>query len=140
MALTGLPFLIVLTGAAIVVVALTMALWNRWPRWWANPLRLLSLLLVMLCGIGLAADMVNRDFDFYSSFGDLLGQVSTNGPAVALPVQDYGTQNAASRVVRVQLVGARSHLNRYALVYLPAAYFQRSQARRRFPVIELFHG
>lgn len=27
-----------------------------------------------------------------------------------------------------------------ALVYLPAAYFQPSQAKRRFPVIELFHG
>jgi S-formylglutathione hydrolase FrmB len=26
------------------------------------------------------------------------------------------------------------------LVYLPAAYFQPSQAQRRFPVIELFHG
>ena len=140
MALTGLPFLIMLAGAAAVVVALTMALWNRWPRWWANPLRLLSLLLVMLLGIGLAADMVNRNFDFYSSFGDLFGHVSATGPAVALPVQDFGTQNRASRVVRVQLAGARSHLNRYALVYLPAAYFQRSQARRRFPVSELFHG
>src|SRR4029450_13972652 len=44
------------------------------------------------------------------------------------------------RIVRVQLNGARSGVTREGLVYLPAAYFQPSQAKRRFPVLELFHG
>jgi S-formylglutathione hydrolase FrmB len=142
LALTGLPFLVVLAGAAAAVVALTMLLWNRWPRWWAYPLRLLCLLLVMLAGTGLAADMANRSFDFYTSFSDLLGQAASGqrGPAVAEPVQDWGLQDGARRVIRVRLDGARSGLSREALVYLPAAYFQPSQASRRFPVIELFHG
>lgn len=140
MALTGLPFLVVLVGAAAAVVALTMLLWNRWPRWWAFPMRLLCLLLVMLVGTGLAGDMVNRSYDFYTSFNDLLGHASGPGPAVPEPVQDWGVQNGTRRVLRVRLDGARSHLSRDALVYLPAAYFQPSQAGRRFPVIELFHG
>jgi hypothetical protein len=86
LALTGLPFLAVLVGAAAAVVALTMLLWNRWPRWWAPPMRLLCLLLVMLAGTGLAGDMINRSYDFYTSFGDLLGHASGPGPAAPEPV------------------------------------------------------
>jgi hypothetical protein len=68
---------------------------------------LLCLLLVMLAGTGLAADMVNRSFDFYTSFSDLLGHAASGqrGPAVAEPVQDWGLQNGARRVVRVRLDG-----------------------------------
>lgn len=141
MALTGLPFLVVLVGSAIAVVALTMLLWNRWPRWWAFPMRLLCLVLVMLVGTGVAGDLLNRSFDFYSSFNDLLGNAgSGRGRAIAEPVQDFGPQSGTPRVIRVLLKGARSHLSREALIYLPAAYFKPSQADRRFPVIELFHG
>ena len=141
MALTGLPFLLVLVGSAVAVIALTMLLWNWWPRWWAFPMRLLCLLLVMLLGTGVAGDMVNRSFDFYSSFNDLLGNAGAGrGRAIAEPVQDFGSQSGTPRVIRVRLNGAHSHLSREALVYLPEAYFQPSQAGRRFPVIELFHG
>jgi S-formylglutathione hydrolase FrmB len=141
LALTGLPFLLVLAGSAVAVIALTMLLWNRWPGWSAFPLRLLSLLLVMLVGTAVAGDMVNRSFDFYSSFNDLLGNAGAGrGRAIAEPVQDFGAQSGTRRVIRVRLNGARSHLSREALFYLPAAYFQPSQAGRRFPVIELFHG
>ena len=43
--------------------------------------------------------------------------------------------NARGRVIEVLLDGARSGVRRHALVYLPAAYFERSQVGRRFPVI-----
>jgi enterochelin esterase-like enzyme len=151
MALTGLPFLVVLIVAAAGLIGATMLLWNRW-RWpWAVPIRLVCLLLMMVAGAALAGDLVNRDYGFYSSFNDLLGRVpvqgtivSTVGPSGLDSAQGwhalYRPGHGRGRVVEVRLDGARSGVRRYALVYLPAAYFQPSQARRRFPVIELFHG
>src|SRR5207245_1545268 len=60
MTLTSLGFLIVLAAVAAVWVAATMLLWNRWPRLLRAPLRLLSLLLVMLMAVVVAADEANR--------------------------------------------------------------------------------
>jgi S-formylglutathione hydrolase FrmB len=141
MTLIGLPFLVVLIVVAVTVVSATMLLWNRWPRWWALPMRLLSLLLVMASGVVVAADLVNRSYGFYSSLDDLLGRtpVQLIVAARAAPDLDVATSEKG-RIVQVQLGGARSGVTREALVYLPAAYFQPSQARRRFPVLELFHG
>jgi S-formylglutathione hydrolase FrmB len=109
----------------------------------------------------LAADIVNRDYGFYSSFNDLLGSVPVQGTVVSTagpsgvdagtgrhpfyrsgdvwPTGDRGDASRG-RVIQVRLDGSRSGVRRDALVYLPAAYFQSSQPRRRFPVIELFHG
>jgi hypothetical protein len=141
MTLTGLPFLFVLIAVAAALVAATMLLWNRWPPWWAFPMRLLCLLLVMASGVAVTADVVNRSYGFYSSLDDLLGRGPAHVIVASGPVPDLRV--AASdkgRVVHVWLSGARAGVTREALVYLPAAYFQRSQARRRFPVLELFHG
>jgi enterochelin esterase-like enzyme len=101
----------------------------------------LCLLCVMAAGAMLAADVVNRTYGFYTSLDDLLGRVPAQVGIVAGPVLDGGVaETAEGRVIQVRLDGARAGVSRDALVYLPAAYFQRSQARRRFPVIELFHG
>jgi enterochelin esterase-like enzyme len=141
MTLIGLPFLVVLIAVAATVVAATMVLWNWWPRWWAVPMRLLCLLLVMACGAALVADVVNRSYGFYSSLDDLLGRAPAPVIVAARPVPDLRVaESAKGRVVQVRLSGARAGVTREALVYLPAAYFQPSQARRRFPVLELFHG
>jgi enterochelin esterase-like enzyme len=131
MALTGLPFLILLIAATATLMGATMLLWNRWPWPWVVPMRPLCLLLLMAVGVVLAADIVAADRP--------AGRGALYWPGAAGPVhgEDGGGHG---RVVRVQLDGARSGVRRAALVYLPAAYFQPSQARRRFPVIELFHG
>jgi enterochelin esterase-like enzyme len=141
MTLTGLPFLFLLIAVATTLMAVAMLLWNRWPRWWAYPMRLLCLLSVMTAGAVLAADVVNRTYGFYSSLDDLLGRVPANVGIIAGPVHGLRVaESAEGRVIRVRLGGARARVSRDALVYLPAAYFQPSQARRRFPVVELFHG
>jgi enterochelin esterase-like enzyme len=141
MTLTALPFLFLLIGVATALVAVTMLLWNRWAGWWMPPVRLLCLLCVMAVGAVLAADVVNRSYGFYSSLDDLLGRVPANVRGIAGAVPDLRVAaNEHGRVIRVRLGGARAGISRDALVYLPAAYFQPSQARRRFPVIELFHG
>ena len=61
MTLIGLPFLFVLIAVAGTLVAATMLLWNQWPRWWAVPMRLLCLLLVMASGVALAAGIAIAD-------------------------------------------------------------------------------
>jgi S-formylglutathione hydrolase FrmB len=161
MALTGLPFLAVLIAAAAALMGATILLWNRWPWPWVIPMRPLCLLLLMAAGAILAGDIINRDYGFYTSLDDLLGHESVRGTIVTAegPSAANGTESwraldrsggagpvrgvdgrGHGRVVRVRLDGTRSGVRRVALVYLPAAYFQPSQARRRFPVIELFHG
>jgi S-formylglutathione hydrolase FrmB len=152
MTLTGLPFLVVLAVAAAALMGATMLLWNRWPWPWAVPMRPLCLLLLMVAGVVVAADVVNRDYDFYTSFNDLLGRepgrgtiITAEGRSAERGIGGLGSLERPGdappgRVVRVELNGAHSGVSRPALVYLPAAYFQPSGARRRFPVIELFHG
>jgi S-formylglutathione hydrolase FrmB len=141
MTLIGLPFLVLLIAVAAALVAATMLLWNRWPRWWAFPMRLLSLLLVMASGVVVVADAVNRSYGFYSSLDDLLGRTPVQVIAAARAVPDLDVAaSEKGRIVQIRLSGARAGVTREGLVYLPAAYFQRSQARRRFPVLELFHG
>lgn len=141
MTLIGLPFLFVLIAVAAMLVAATMLLWNRWPRCWAFPMRLLCLLLVMASGVVLAADVVNRSYGFYSSVDDLLGRAPVQVIVAARADPDLDVAaSAKGRMVQVRLSGARAGVTREALVYLPAAYFQPSQAKRRFPVLELFHG
>ncbi|MYS82524.1 alpha/beta hydrolase [Embleya scabrispora] len=144
MTLTGIPFLVLLVVFAVAVMATTMVLWNRWPGWGALPLRVLSLLLVMLSGVLLSADLVNREFGFYTSFGDLTGRatppaaaadlVPTPAPRIPTGPREQGL------IVRDRLPGPRARVVRDAIVYLPAAYFDPAQPTRRFPVIELFHG
>jgi S-formylglutathione hydrolase FrmB len=97
------------------------------------------LLSVMVAGAVLAAAVVNRTYGFHTSLDDLLGRVPAQGTVAGL-VPARVAENAKGRVIRVRLDGARSGVSRGALVYLPAAYFQKSQVGRRFPVLELFHG
>ncbi|MDJ0342418.1 alpha/beta hydrolase-fold protein [Streptomyces sp. H10-C2] len=143
MALTGWPFMAVVIATAVAVVAATMLLWNRWPRRGAVLLRLMSLLLVMASGAAVMADLVNRDYGFYQTFGDLLGQPPVPAPAGTskqarsdppVPADAHG------RVESVRLDGPVSGVSRDARVYLPAAYFRPEAATHRFPVIELLHG
>jgi enterochelin esterase-like enzyme len=138
MDLTGLPFLLLLIAAGATLLAGTMLLWNRWPGRWAFPMRLLCLLLVMAAGAVLAADVVNRTYGFYASLDDLLGRLPAPRGMVAGPVPERGVPDG--RAIRVRLPGTRAGVSREGLVYLPAAYFQRSAAGQRFPVLELFHG
>jgi enterochelin esterase-like enzyme len=141
MTLIGLPFLFVLIAVAAMLVAATMVLWNRWPRRWAFPMRLLCLLLVMASGVVVAADVVNRSYGFYSSVDDLLGRAPVQVIVASRADPDLDVAaSAKGRMLQVRLSGARAGVTREALVYLPAAYFQPSQAKRRFPVLELFHG
>src|SRR2546423_2004905 len=105
MTLTGVGFLALLVAVAAVLIAVTMVLWNRWPRLLRLPLRLLSLVVLMVMAVLVAGDQVNRMYDFYETFGDLVGaqpavarRVPEPRPDVVLPaaVQPEGAPGAAA--------------------------------------------
>lgn len=154
--LTGLPFLLLLVAITVVVLSGVYWLWTRWPRRFALAGRLGSLFLVMVMGAALAGDLLNRQFDFYSSFSDLLGAppgvqaFATLDPPKATAAVDvrYGDWLALGRrearlgrgtLLPVTYPGTRSGITRDGQLYLPAAYFSGPQDRY-FAAVELFHG
>ncbi|MEU2556791.1 alpha/beta hydrolase-fold protein [Streptomyces sp. NPDC013313] len=141
MTLTGWPFLALLCVFAIALITVTMMMWNRWPTGWAPVLRLGCLLLLMAAGAAMTADVVNREFGFYTSFDDLLGRLP---PVTTTPCSADNSRPPAApahgRVEHVRLAGSVSGISRDALVYLPAVYASPAAAHSHFPVIELFHG
>lgn len=168
LALTGLPFLGVLTLLVILVVATAVRTWPR-ARWqfvrrWA--LLLIAEALVVLIGVV----WVNRTQDFYASWGELLGHEAApvvtpihRSPAALaresryIPIdpsrspaavtawardveRDWHSQGShGSLVVSFPLTGPRTHYTLPTAVYLPAAFFHRRPGRR-FPVVEVFPG
>ncbi len=110
----------------------------------------------MLLGAAVAGVLLNRQFDFYSSFSDLLGSppgahafARVDAPSVAAHIDFTGAAWAeqgrvAARsghgvMLKVRYPGTRSGITRDGLLYLPAAYF-RGRGDATFGVVELFHG
>jgi enterochelin esterase-like enzyme len=154
-ALQSLGFLLVLCAAAAVLMAGVALSWNRWPRLWSVPLRLLSLLLVMVMGAALAADIVNRQLGFYSSLSDVFGGTSAarnvGAPQAPHPAahvdilwSDYMARGRVAAMsghgllMPVRFPGTHSGLNRGGYLYLPADYFRHGSLW--YPAVELLHG
>lgn len=149
MSLTGLGLLVVLLLVAVGVCWATGLLWQRFSGSVAFAVRAGMLMLVMVSGAVLCADVVNRHYVFYTSIGELIGGHSVAPTARPLAdsldaaTTDLGRRRARvghGTMVKVELDGARSHIRRPGFVYLPAAYFTGPGQQLRFPVLELFHG
>lgn len=100
---------------------------------------LLAFALSMTCGV-LA---VNDYYGYYTSWGaafaDLKGD--SNSYVVTQAAGQLQQQHGSTgRLVRVQLRGADSHIDRSGLVYLPTQYFSPTYRHDRFPVLLLLHG
>jgi len=89
---------------------------------------------------GMAA--VNDYYGYYQSWSQL--QADLTGSYAAFATTPTGTrvytEGARGRLERIDLPGARSHLDRPGFVYLPPQYFQPRFAHTTFPVVELLHG
>lgn len=158
MSLLGLPFLLLVVAISTAVLTATALLWNRWPGRVAWPARLLALLLVMVVGAGAAAALVNYQFGFYNTLGDLLGtsaltyrppqsfQTARGEGADSVVVQQADwfqagsarAQNGRGLLVPVLMRGRRSGLARHGFVYLPPTWFLDPGVS--LPVIEMLHG
>jgi enterochelin esterase-like enzyme len=154
--LTGWPFLVLLSALTVLILVGVYFGWNRWPRVVALPTRIVGLLLVMVLGAALAGDLLNRSFNFYSSFDDLLGVTPgihafavTDAPKAdaRVVIKNPKWRLAGAEAARtgqgilldVTYPGARSGITRDGQLYLPAAYFAGRQDLE-FAAVELFHG
>ncbi|MEV3859165.1 alpha/beta hydrolase-fold protein [Streptomyces sp. NPDC050095] len=153
--------------AALVCVGLTVWVWPRLAR--RGPVAVLGRLgaigVTQLAILTACAVAVNADFEFYGTWDELLGNVSTAPARIAnlggtgvyaaqgglvepagpqgldrvkgLPV---GPPAKAGRVESVRIIGRRTRAIDPAFVYLPPQYFQPQFRRQRFPVIVAISG
>lgn len=138
--------LLVVGGLAVIAAAtLTALTWDV--RRWRLLRRTTCLLVCQVLALGVAAVVVNRQLDLFTSWSDLVGAspvltVSASRPGTV----DASAQAAADRsgggsvVVPVTITGGASHLTKAADVYLPADYFAPGYAAVRFPVLEVNDG
>ncbi|MGY0022007.1 alpha/beta hydrolase [Streptomyces sp. YJ-C3] len=153
--------------AALVCVGLTVWVWPRLARRGPGAvLGRLGVIAATQCAILTAcAVAVNADFEFYGSWDELLGRVSTAPAHLADPggtgvyaargglVEPAGPQGLdrvrglpagppakVGRVESVRIIGRRTRAIDPAFVYLPPQYFQRQYHRQRFPVIVAISG
>ncbi|RVU22343.1 esterase [Streptomyces antnestii] len=157
--------------AALVCVGLTVWVWPRLAR--RGPVAVLGRLGVIavtqLTIITSFAVAVNTQFDFYGSWGELLGHVdkapatvtalgksgvySTVGAVQGRLVQPAGPQGLdrvkglphgpaaqVGRVESVRIIGRRTRAVDPGFVYLPPQYFQKQYHRQRFPVMVTISG
>lgn len=161
MSITGLPFLLLVLLIGALLMAGQYLAWPRWPGWLGRfsagaPLpRVLTMIVLMLWGALVAGVAVNREYDFYSSVGDLLGrpasahQLAVLGaprPSAGVIVETPGWRARVLRNARqnrgtlldVIYRGDLSGITRPGQLYLPVAFS--TDPHRRFDAVEFFHG
>lgn len=168
MGLTSRTLECVTVLVALACSGLTVWVWPRLARRGPAAVlgRLGAIAATQLAILTACAVMVNVHFDFYGTWGELVGQVPTApghltasgggggvfgaqsglveaaGPqgldrVTGLPA---GPAARAGRVESVRIVGRRTGAVVPAFVYLPPQYFQRQYHRQRFPVIVAISG
>ena len=140
--------LMVVFGGLLVWVALARQL----------VFRVFAACLAFLPAMVFGVAAVNKFYDYYQTWGGMINDLTSQG-AGNLPKYAAGgkgtnkqfdknigrvTSQAEDAQVgylfQTSVTGARSHLTRDVLVYLPPQYFQKSFRHYKFPVIELLHG
>ena len=87
--------------------------------------------------------VVNDYFGYYTSWSDAYqGTFGSSSPTtLAIDTRHPGVlQHDAGRLFSIRLPGAKSHIDRDGLMYLPPQYFLHRYRTVRFPVVELLHG
>jgi S-formylglutathione hydrolase FrmB len=161
MSLTGVPVQITVVVVALIAIAATVRLAPRVAggRVVDVPARLGLVLGCQLCVIVAVLDLVNASFDFYGSWGDLVGVAggttktgapsthapdATNAGHSALVTPDtaaprYRLPAGQGGIEPVVIHGARTRISEHAFVYLPPEYFA-PHDETRFPVVVALTG
>jgi enterochelin esterase-like enzyme len=137
----------------LLVFAVFIGLAVRLRRWWLQvPVALLAFVPAMVFGVA----VVNKYYDYYGHWKDVVADLDDSAPAETVPMADLSTPGGLTTFLshrarrpestrsgflfRTMISGSRSGINRAGLVYLPPQYFQDDYRTSRFPVIELLHG
>ena len=157
MELTALPVVIAAAVAAAVCVGAVPWTWDRWSRPRTARLARTALVLLATTSVLLAGSAyVNRQAGFFPTVQSLVtgkGAIVTVGkdgvveavstrttPLVDLQRADLRRAPGHGAVLGLPIGGGRTGLTRTGAVYLPAAYFDPTQSRVRFPVLEVLSG
>lgn len=150
-----------LSGSTVVLVAVlavavpvtTLLVWNRLGSNVAVRIGARVLLIVLSQGLAvlLAGLMLNRSYDFYTSWSELFGKASLTTATSRIDTRTIDTLYAKKLRVAYRdghgtlvpwvIPGTVSKIPaRPALIYLPAAYGNPATPFVRFPVVELIGG
>ncbi|MER5948125.1 alpha/beta hydrolase-fold protein [Streptomyces sp. NPDC001904] len=168
MGLTSRALLYATVLMAMGCVGLTVWVWPRLAGRGPLPVlgRLGAIVTTQVAVLVACAVAVNGEFEFYGTWDELLGRVSTAPAHIAglgtgsgvyagrtALVQPAGPQGLdrvkglpvgppakVGRVESVRIVGRRTRAIDPAFVYLPPQYFQHQFHRQRFPVIVAISG
>jgi len=156
LALNGTPLLILLIILALLLVGGTV--WG-WPRLSRQSVLTVFSRISLICVtqfvvLSMVAVMVNDNFEFYTSWSDLMGTVQGGGTVAAQPAGDTtqsaeviaigkpGTQGLGGsdpakvgQLRTVKIEGAVSGLSEEAVIYLPPQYFQAPYKTAQFPAV-----
>lgn len=137
MSLTGLPLLLLVGAATLVAPVVTGLVWRTGRHRRLGVLgRVAAVLGCQALAVSTTFLAVNRDFVFYSSWGDLLG---TSAPTPAIETQNL-VRPGQGTVDVVQVHGAASGVDAPVLVWRPPQYDQPAYAHTKFPVLMVLPG
>lgn len=138
MEITSPVALAVFGGLALLIPIALVVTWQRRPRGVPGALvRLVAILLSQLLALLTGLLIANREYDFYSSWSDLLG-IKSNGAVAAgdsdVPTADSGQGRIESRTVRSTGTGPGAE-RLQVLVWLPDGYDDAAKRKTQLPVL-----
>lgn len=154
MALLSSTFLGLLIALTLAAVAATALVWPRLSRRAVLPVtgRVALVLTCQVLAVLLAATAVNRTFDFYASWAELVPRTvgtDTIAPTPVAPVQGHATplprpyagvaDHRPGRLVPISVPGVGG-LHESGLAYLPPQYDEPAHRRDRFPAVLVLAG
>lgn len=161
MSLTGTPLFLTVVALTVIAVVLPLAVWSkvRGPAVVRVASRGLMMVFAQVTAVALVFIAVNRDMNFYASWGDLFGTGKYVTAAPDLGPDGLGGKKAADvkaepkvhqefqpveglggRVKKTELNGKISGVKGDVMVWLPPQYDDPAYKNKKFPVVELIPG
>lgn len=161
MSLTGTPLFAAAVALTVIAVALPLAVWSkvRGPAALRLAARGTMVVFAQVTAVVLVFVAVNRDMNFYASWGDLFGTGKYVTAAPDLGPDGLGGKKAeevkaepkvrqkfepveglGGRVQKTELDGKISGVKGDVMVWLPPQYDDPAYKDKKFPVVELIPG
>ncbi|GLX39215.1 hypothetical protein Sros01_52880 [Streptomyces roseochromogenus] len=161
MSLTGTPLFATVVALTVIAVVLPLAVWSkvRGPAAARLAVRGTMVLFAQTTAVALVFVAINRDMNFYASWGDLFGTGKYVTAAPDLGADGLGGKKAeevkaepkvrqkfepveglGGRVQKTELDGRISGVKGDVMVWLPPQYDEPAYKDKKFPVVELIPG